>query len=85
MGLFEKMKGSGVCHISYCDRQGHRHRERIGRRSDAEAAYIDRIMAGVHLFAVKELLGHHSITMTEKYSHLSPGVRQIAVEKIRRD
>src|SRR5882724_5222997 len=42
MGLYEKMKGSGVWSISYCDRQGKRHRERIGRRADAEAAYTDR-------------------------------------------
>jgi site-specific recombinase XerD len=42
MAAFEKVKGSGVWYISYCDRQGKRHRERIGRRSEAETAYADR-------------------------------------------
>jgi site-specific recombinase XerD len=55
------------------------------RRHDLRHSFASRlVMAGVHLLAVKELLGHHSITMTEKYSHLSPGVRQVAVEKIGR-
>ena len=31
------------------------------------------MMAGVDLMTVKELLGHKSIKMTERYSHLSPG------------
>jgi integrase len=55
------------------------------RRHDCRHTLASRlVMAGVHLLAVKELLGHRSITMTEKYSHLSPGVRQMAVEKISR-
>jgi site-specific recombinase XerD len=55
------------------------------RRHDLRHTFASRlVLAGVHLLAVKELLGHHSITMTEKYSHLSPGVRQVAVEKIGR-
>lgn len=29
------------------------------------------VMRGVHLLTVKELLGHHSITMTERYAHLA--------------
>jgi integrase len=172
VGIFEKPKGSGVWGISYCDRQGKRHRERVGRRADAIAAYSDRkreiregryvpprsggltltfrdlaerameyasleklaslhlanhtpyvcpetqsdtqkdwrrwfedalkeagikdfrwhdlrhtfasrlVMAGVPLLTVKELLGHHSITMTERYAHLSPDHRAIEIEKI---
>jgi site-specific recombinase XerD len=40
------------------------------------------VMAGVTLLTVKELLGHHSIVMTERYSHLSPDHRAAAVEMI---
>jgi site-specific recombinase XerD len=39
-------------------------------------------MAGVDLRTVQELLGHKSIVMTMKYSHLSPDHRAAAVEKI---
>lgn len=42
MGLFERPKASGVWHISYCDRAGKRHREKIGRRSEALEAYTTR-------------------------------------------
>ena len=42
MGVYEKVKGSGVWYASYCDRHGKRHRERVGRRSEAIAAYSDR-------------------------------------------
>jgi site-specific recombinase XerD len=42
MGLFERQKGSGVWWISYCDRQGKRHRERVGRKAEAITAYSDR-------------------------------------------
>jgi site-specific recombinase XerD len=40
------------------------------------------VMAGVPLLTVSQLLGHHSIVMTERYSHLSPDHRAAAVEKI---
>jgi integrase len=37
------------------------------------------VQAGVPLKAVQELLGHSTITMTERYAHLSPDVRREAV------
>ncbi len=41
-GIFERPKGSAVWWISYFDGTGKHHREKIGRRSDAIAAYQDR-------------------------------------------
>jgi hypothetical protein len=38
-------------------------------------------MAGVDIFAVKEILGHRDITTTMRYSHLSPGYLQEAVNR----
>jgi hypothetical protein len=32
------------------------------------------VMAEVDLVAVKELLGHHFIEMTQRYAHLAPGI-----------
>jgi integrase len=40
------------------------------------------VMKGVDLMTVKELLGHKSIKMTERYSHLSQGHKIKAVEAI---
>ncbi len=37
-------------------------------------------MAGVDLMTVKELLGHKSLKMTERYSHLSPNHKANAVK-----
>jgi len=37
-------------------------------------------MGGVPLKVMQELLGHASITMTRRYSHLAPGVTRNAVE-----
>lgn len=37
------------------------------------------VMRGVSLKAVQELLGHESIEMTLRYSHLAPGVKRDAV------
>ena len=37
------------------------------------------VMAGADLYVVKELLGHSTIAMTEKYAHLAPEHRAAAV------
>ena len=38
------------------------------------------VMAGVDITTVKELLGHKTLTMTLRYSHLSPSHKVKAVE-----
>ena len=37
---------------------------------------------GISLYTIKELLGHKSIEMTQRYAHLSPDVRFNAVEQL---
>jgi len=39
-------------------------------------------MAGVALKAIQELLGHATITMTERYAHLTPDVKENAVRTL---
>ena len=39
-------------------------------------------MEGVPLHVIKELAGHRTIQMTERYAHLLPDVRRKAVEKV---
>jgi integrase len=40
------------------------------------------VMAGVDLYAVKELLGHSDFAMTQRYAHLSAEHKAAAVEKL---
>jgi excisionase family DNA binding protein len=40
------------------------------------------VSAGVDLYAVQKLMGHSTIAMTQRYSHLAPRCRQVAVEVI---
>jgi len=42
-------------------------------------------MAGVDLRIVQDLMGHKTIAMTLRYSHLSPAHKLAAVEKLVRD
>ncbi|WP_254615795.1 tyrosine-type recombinase/integrase [Cupriavidus basilensis] len=40
------------------------------------------VMAGVPLMVVKDLLGHSSVTVTERYAHLAPDQIQSAVQRL---
>lgn len=40
------------------------------------------VMDGVPLYQVSKLLGHHSVTMTERYAHLSPDNLRDAVSRL---
>jgi len=40
------------------------------------------VMAGVDLKTVQELMGHKSIAMTARYSHLAPSHKLAALEKL---
>ncbi|MCZ6768663.1 MAG: site-specific integrase [Acidobacteria bacterium] len=40
------------------------------------------LMSGVDLMTVKELLGHASVTMTMRYSHLAPDHRMRAIKTL---
>ena len=40
------------------------------------------VQAGIPLFTVKEIMGHSTIALTERYSHLAPSVFQQAAEAI---
>jgi len=37
---------------------------------------------GTPIYTIKELMGHKTLSMTERYSHLSPDAKREAVEKL---
>jgi site-specific recombinase XerD len=39
-------------------------------------------MEGVDLMTIRELMGHKAMAMTLRYSHLSPGHRRTAIERL---
>ena len=42
------------------------------------------VMGGVDLYTVKEILGHKTLVMTQRYAHLSPAHQRNAVERLAR-
>jgi integrase len=48
------------------------------------SAASNLVMAGVSLFTVSQLLGHRTLAMTERYSHLSPSHLSEAAQKLGR-
>src|SRR5262245_31972070 len=40
------------------------------------------VMAGVDLYTAKEILGHKTLVMTQRYAHLSPEHQRQAVERL---
>jgi integrase len=40
------------------------------------------VMAGGDLFALSKILGHHSVTMTQRYAHLSPAYKRAMVDRM---
>ena len=41
-------------------------------------------MSGVDLYTVKEILGHKTLVMTQRYAHLSPAHQRNVVERLAR-
>jgi site-specific recombinase XerD len=49
------------------------------RRGSAHTYASHLMMRGANVLEVKELLGHSTLAMTMRYSHLSPSARRAAV------
>lgn len=65
--LFERV----IKELGYNDGVGDR-RHKLTFHSLRHTCASWLVMKGVPLYTVKEILGHRSITMTERYSHLTP-------------
>ena len=62
-------------------------RERAGLENfvfhDLRHTFASKLaMAGQDLYVIKDLLGHSTVQMTEKYAHLSPDLKANAVEML---
>jgi integrase len=53
------------------------------RFHDLRHTFASRLaMESVDLMTIRELMGHKTMAMTLRYSHLSPGHRQTAIERL---
>ena len=53
------------------------------RFHDLRHTFASRLaMEGVDLMTIRELMGHKTMVMTLRYSHLSPGHRRTAIERL---
>ena len=53
------------------------------RFHDLRHSFASRLaMEGVDLMTIRDLMGHKTIAMTLRYSHLSPGHRRTAIERL---
>jgi integrase len=57
-------------------------RERFSFHSLRHTAASFLILSGVDLYTIKEILGHQSIALTERYSHLANRALQAAAQKM---
>jgi integrase len=67
--LRRALKRAGICREHGC----------IGWHDLRHTYASHLVMKGVPLTVVKELMGHATIDMTERYAHLSPDIRREAV------
>jgi integrase len=57
------------------------HKESRNSSQDPENAHLnDNEKGGVHIRVLQELLGHKTLAMTQRYSHLAPEQLQNAVK-----
>ena len=63
----------------------HRHLVRTFRWKDLRHTFASRLrMTGVELGTIRDLLGHTTTRMTERYAHITPGHLHDAVQRISR-
>jgi site-specific recombinase XerD len=58
-------------------------RSRISASMTFRHTFASRLaMEAVDLMTIRELMGHKTMAMTLRYSHLSPGHRRTAIERL---
>ena len=82
--VFSSARGERFCRSGWVRTQFERVVEKIGMRDfhihDLRHTFASElVMKGVDIKTVSELLGHSSTRMTERYSHLSPQHKSLAV------